>query len=216
VDLKAFRVDPMKLYLIKGSLSDLQEVNLAGIKPVFSRTQRVKNSVGVTRLQEIPVRLPGSGAYLLLARGKHKQTHSLVLGRKLNCEVTEDAGEGRVRVTVRDSAGRPLAGARVQLKGAHNQRFRVGHTDLRGIYIADEISGAVTAIASYQKAYGLYRGAKPLTLGQPKEENIQYRKKTVYDFSDDLIEGQLKRPQDSNAGEFFRRDVQGMSVEQAK
>jgi tetratricopeptide (TPR) repeat protein len=216
VDLRAYRVDPAKLYLLKGSLDDLREVNLAGIRPVFSRTDRIDAQVGVTRETQAPLKLPGKGAYLLLARGGHILTHSLVLVGSLRCQVTEDADEGRVRVTVMSGSGKPVVGARVHLKGSSNDRFTVGQTDLRGIFIASDIEGALTVIASHNGSWGLYRGTQELT-GQvePQPDEVRYRKKTVIDFSDDLIEGEMVKP-DMDAGNFFQQDVKGMSVEQAK
>jgi TolA-binding protein len=220
LDLRVYRVDLLKLYLLKGSLRDLAQVNLAGIRPVFSKDVRFRRKPGVTQEQKIPLRLPGKGAYLVLIRGGPRLIHSLVLTGSLATEVTEDFDEGRVRVTVRRNGGRPVPGAQIQLKGTENHRFIAGKTDLRGIFIADEIEGAVTVIAHHQGSYGLYRGTEELVAGgagDAPEPQPVYKKKTVYDFEDDNIEGQLLKPQAQEAArDFFNQDIDGMSVEQAK
>ncbi len=216
LDLRVYRVDLLKLYLLKGSLQDLAQVNLAGIRPVISKSIRLKRKPGVTHEQKIPLRLPGKGAYLVLIRGGPRLIHSLVLTGSLATEVTEDFDEGRVRVTVRRNGGRPVPGAQIQLKGTENDRFIAGQTDLRGIFIADEIEGAVTVIAHHQGSYGLYRGTQELVAAAPAPKPV-YKKKTVYDFEDDLVEGQLLKPQAQEAArDFFNQDIDGMSVEQAK
>jgi tetratricopeptide (TPR) repeat protein len=216
LDLRVYRVDLLKLYLLKGSLRDLAEVNLAGIRPVISKNIRLKKKLGVTQEQKFPLRLPGKGAYLVLIRGGPRLIHSLVLTGSLATEVTEDFDEGRVRVTVRKNGGRPVPGAQIQLKGSENDRFIAGRTDLRGIFIADEIEGAVTVIAHHQGAYGLYRGTEELVAGGAAPQPV-YKKKTVYDFEDDMVEGQLLKPQAREAArDFFNQDIDGMSVEQAK
>ncbi len=232
INLRAYRVDPMNLYLVKGSLSDLSAVNLAGIKPVLATTLRLRKRVGITHEEKEPLRLPGKGAYLLLLHAGSHSVHSLVLLGGLSLDVTEIADQGRVRVTVRTARGRPLPGARVQLKGSQDERFIVGQTDLRGIFIASGINGAVTVIARQAGAFGLYRGTENLE-GQPPEprptpdKSVRYRKKTTYDFEDDTINGELMQPEaqyqmnrkpagKAEAKNFFQQQVNGMSVQQAK
>jgi hypothetical protein len=109
-----------------------------------------------------------------------------------------------------------VVGARVQLKGSEDYRFTVGKTDLRGIFIADQVEGAVTVIASHKGAYGLYRGSEELNgAPEPESDKVRFKKKTTYEFDDDLVQGQLRTP-DPEAQNFFQQDVKGMAVEQAK
>ncbi|MBN2494011.1 MAG: tetratricopeptide repeat protein [Deltaproteobacteria bacterium] len=231
LDLRAYRVDLMKLYLLKRSLGNLGEVNLAGIEPVLSTRVRLKPPPAGGRFeQSVPLRLRGKGAYLLIVRGGSRTTHCLVLLDSLSCEVQRSA-DGRVRVTMREARGRSVPGARVQLKGEADERFTVGKTDLRGVFVADGIEGPVTAIAMHRDAYGLYRERVAPRDGeegdgeaydQPPQPSVQYKKQTVYDFDDDMIQGELQKPDGSmllqrrQAKDFFNQNVEGMSVKQAK
>ena len=44
-----------------------------------------------------------------------------------------------------DAEGQALAGARVVIKGDQDGRFVAGYSDLRGVFIARQLQGAVTA-----------------------------------------------------------------------
>jgi alpha-2-macroglobulin len=226
VDLRAYQVDLMKLYLLKGSLRQLNEVNLAGIKPVFSRTLQYDTSRAKgLRTEKVPLDLPGKGAYLVLARAGSSLTHSLVLVGHLDCEVTEIEGEGRVRVTVRNDKGKPVGGARVELKGSNNDRFTAGNTDLRGIFLANDVQGEATVIASHQGLFGLYRGTRNLNLRttpQPSavdlNGNADNQQGMNYDFEDSVVQGELKNERKAAAKDFFKQaqETKGLAVEQAK
>ncbi len=218
-DLRVYRVDPMKLYLLKGSLTDLDQVNLAGVKPILTRSLRFAHQPGVTIEEKINLRLPTTGAFLVLVRCPSRSATTLVLVNRLQTEVSEDIEEGRARVTIRDHRGRPVPKARVQLKGSDDDRFTAGQTDLRGIFIADEINGAITVIAQYQKAYGIYRSTESLDDEEAIDEKSSPRrsKNSEYDFDAREIDNQLMPAQ--NAAEpnktFFQQNVKGMSVQQA-
>ena len=217
LDLRVYQVDLMKLYLIKGSLRDLASVNLAGIKPILQRRLRLDAPRAAGPVErELALRLPGRGAYLVLARGGDQVAHSLVLTDALKLEVTEIPDAGRARLAVRDGGGRALPGARVQLKGNENQRFTAGHSDLRGIFVADSLEGTVTAIAKHRGAYGLYRGDTAVRVYAERSKALKQKRKEVIEvlrFDDDAVQGQLK----NNAAnrEFFNQEVKGMSVQQA-
>jgi hypothetical protein len=227
VDLRIYRVDLMKLYLLKGSLDELSNVNLAGIRPIASRALKfdTRHLTGL-RAENVRLELPGKGAYLVLVRAGSTSTHALVLAGGLACDVSEDAGEGRVRVTVRDERGKPVVGARVQLKGSEGDRFLAGETDLRGIFLADGLQGTVTAIASHRGAYALYRGTEQLklALNKPRGKSPKIVRGTKIDFDDETVEGELVRPDGETiearkrAQGFFKQaeDVDGMAAEQAK
>ncbi len=215
--LRAYKVDLMKLYLLKRSLRNLADVNLAGIKPILTREYRLRPTRTSGPFdQTLSLSLPGKGAYLVLLRGGATKAHSLVLVGSLDLEVTEIQDEGRVRVAVRDSRGRTIPNARVQLKGDDDERFTAGKTDLRGIFIGDEVEGAVTVIAKHKGAYGLYRGSVPLSGEVEEEDRAGMKRLKRIDFDEGLIQGQIEAPAAQQAIDFFNQDVRGMSVQQAK
>ncbi len=226
VDIKVYRVDLMKLYLLKGSLSNLQDVNLAGISPIYEKAVKLNaRPEDGTQKRKVPLSLPGKGAYLLLVRGAGLVQPCLVLVDALEMDVNELVDEGRARVAVRDSTGHPLSGCKVEIKGENNSEFMLGNTDLRGIFIGDDIDGAVTVIAKYNGAYGLYRGKVELLAVDKDEE--RYRKKSAVDFEDDSVQGDLQKPSSEylqmrkdNGSEqdykkLFNQEVKGMNVNQA-
>ena len=72
----------------------------------------------------------------------------------------EEPEAGRVRVTVRDARTKAFV-PKVQVKviGGQNESFSSGETDLRGVYVAEGLQGAVTAVARRGTAqYAFYRG----------------------------------------------------------
>ncbi len=85
----------------------------------------------------------------------------------LKIEVQEDAASGRVRANVRGVvASRYVADVHVKAIGSADSNFRDGETDLRGIYIADNLRGKATVIArDAEMRYAFYRGEK--WLGAP-------------------------------------------------
>ncbi|HSA22173.1 MAG TPA: MG2 domain-containing protein, partial [Myxococcota bacterium] len=223
VALRAYRVDLMKLYLVKRSLRDLAQVNLAGVKPIMNRGVRLQSQGRSGPVEErLPLDVPGKGAYLVLARAGSQTVPSLVLVGGLTLEVTELAEEGRVRVTVRDARGTPLPGSRIQLKGEQNDRFQAGQADLRGVFLASGIQGPVTAIALKDGAYGLYRGTQDIQGSEGPDEGKSGQRNMI-DFGDDNVQGELYKGMleqqampAAKANEFFKQDVKGMSAQQAK
>ncbi|MBN2361821.1 MAG: hypothetical protein JXR83_20390 [Deltaproteobacteria bacterium] len=221
VELSAYRVDLMKLYLIKGTLASLAEINLAGVRPAATRDVDVGNTTASAMQRELELALPGAGAYLVRARGGSELRHSLLLVDSLQLDVREDEEDARVRISVRDARGRPAVGARVQLKGEGDDRFVAGETDLRGVFIASDVGGPVTVIAQHQGAYGLHRPSGEMLdeeIGDAEPASPRAKVKAdQYEFDDDTVEGQLVKPEvDEKARGFFQQDVKGMAIEQAK
>lgn len=227
VDLRAYPVDLPRLVRLKGSLEKFSDINLAGIQPVWSRTLEVPLSDG--RLQSVEVRpaLGPRGAFLVLARAGARVTHALVLRDSLQLDVIHNPSESRIRVTVRDSRGRPIPGARVLLRGSESSRFLAGNTDLRGIFVADEVDGTVTVVGSHQGAFGLFRSADaspgeedeppPLRVPKPGPPKTKRGQKTQIDFEDVPVDGMLQK-MDANAGQQFfdeAEQTQGMTAKQA-
>ena len=75
-------------------------------------------------------------------------------------EVQEDTASGRIRVNVRDVVSNTYReGVHVKVIGSADGVFKSGKTDLRGIFIADDVSGVATVIARDDKdRYAFYRG----------------------------------------------------------
>ncbi|MFC1714725.1 tol-pal system YbgF family protein, partial [Candidatus Poribacteria bacterium] len=173
VAVQVYRVDLMKLYLREKDLSKIRSVQLAGISPQFSKTTTLGDGKDyVDKEHEMGLDLEGEGAYLVICRGDDLFSSGLVLITPLDIEVQEDAVSGRVRVNVRDVAENTYReGVHVKAVGSAEKTFRSGETDLRGLFIADDIRGKATVIAREGKnLYAFYRGKQWLG---PREEAQQ-------------------------------------------
>ena len=98
----------------------------------------------------------------------------LVLVSPLVVDVQEDPTSGRIRATVKKTAGdvgddaNYVADVHVKVIGSNNSEFTSGETDLRGVFIADAIAGTSTVIAEAKGGqYAFFRGKQ--RLGQDKQ-----------------------------------------------
>lgn len=161
VDLKVYPVDLMRLYLSRRNLDGIAGIDLAGITPLHEATIPLgppMTYADATKTLDLPI--TKEGAYLVMVRGGDLYASGIVLVSPLRMEVTEEADAGRVRVVVRDAATDNFV-PKVQVKviGSHNPTFTDGRTDLRGVAIAEGISGQVTAVARLGTGqYAFYRG----------------------------------------------------------
>jgi tetratricopeptide (TPR) repeat protein len=160
--LTVYKVDLMKLYLIHRDLNNITKVNLAGIKPLIERTVKFSDKPLYRDTQKtIDVAVGGKGAYLVVLKAKEVEASGMLLVSDLKLEVKEDAGAGRVRVQVLDSASsKPVRKVFVRVVGSGDGRFRGDTTDLRGVFNADGVSGRATVIAAKGTSYAFYRGQK--------------------------------------------------------
>ncbi len=169
--LQVYKVDLMKLYLRRKSLSDVTDVNLAGIAPRLVRTLDLADAAPFANHErKVELGLEEEGAYLVICRGDDRYTSGLVLITPLKLEVDTEPKSGRVRVnlinTVKDV--RP-AEVHVKAIGSAEQRFHSGETDLRGVFVADGLRGRVTVIARQGTSrYAFYRGKK--VIGKPDQQ----------------------------------------------
>ena len=95
-----------------------------------------------------------------MVRGDDRYTSGILLVSPLELQVLEEAGSGRVRVTVRDARTKAFV-PKVQVKviGSNNPTFFSGETDLRGVFVAEGVSGQVTAVARKgTNQYAFHRG----------------------------------------------------------
>ena len=167
--MQVYKVDLMKLYLREKNLSKITQVNLAGIKPLLENTVALGDGKDyIDKEKTSKLALKEEGAYLVICRGDDLFTSALALITPLKIEVQENPKSGRVRANVMDAVdNKYLAGVHVKAVGSADAQFRSGETDLRGIYIADNIHGKTTIIArDDQSRYAFYRGTS--WLGTPE------------------------------------------------
>ncbi len=169
--LQIYKVDLMKLYLREKNLSNITKVHLAGIEPEFEMTLDLGDGKDY-RDRDIKTTLPieDEGAYLVICRGDDLFTSGMVLVTPLKLEIQETPGAGSLRVNVRDTVTDGYqAKVRVKAIGSHDDQFKSGDTDLRGIFVAEGLRGAATVIARQNGRYAFYRGETHL--GQPVQAN---------------------------------------------
>jgi TolA-binding protein len=161
VDLKVYAVDLMRLYLTRRNLDGITGIDLAGIRPLVERTVALGDGEDyMDKVKELDLPLEKEGAYLVMARGESLYASGIVLVSPIELEVLEESPEGRVRVRVLDARSRAfLPKVQVKVIGSNMSRFVSGETDLRGVFVAEGISGTVTAVARKGTAqYAFYRG----------------------------------------------------------
>jgi len=169
---QVYRVDLMKLYLREKNLANITKVNLAGIKPLVEKTIPLGDGKDyVDKEKATKLALSKEGAYLLICRGDDLFASALVLVTPLKIEMQEDVTSGRVRANVIDAVtGAYVPEVHVKAIGSADKAFRSGETDLRGVYVADNLRGKSTVIARAGEArYAFYRGET--WLGAPAQRS---------------------------------------------
>ncbi|MCP4396090.1 MAG: tetratricopeptide repeat protein, partial [bacterium] len=171
-NILVYRVDLMKLYLLRKNLNDISQINLAGISPYHQERIRLGDGKDYAEQEhELLLPLQEEGAYLLVAKESELDSSGMVLLSRLKMEVEEDVVSGRVRVNVKNAEnGRYENNVHVKVIGSRDMEFVSGSTDLRGIFVADNIHGAATVIARKGDRYAFYRGSAVL---QPPEMQVQ-------------------------------------------
>jgi uncharacterized protein YfaS (alpha-2-macroglobulin family)/TolA-binding protein len=171
VEVLAYRVDLMTLYLREKNLSAVTQVNLAGISPTLRMKRSLRDDEGPEDLEtELELALDQAGAYLVICRGGELHASGLVLVTDIDLVVREDPTSGRLRVTATDERGGAyLSGLDVRVVGSGSGTVVRGETDRRGLFVADGIGGVATVIARGQDGeYAFYRGRTPL--GAPAQQ----------------------------------------------
>jgi TolA-binding protein len=167
--VQVYRVDLMKLYLQQKNLSAITSVQLAGIKPESELTVKLGDGKDyVEKERAIDLALKDEAAYLVICRGDDLFTSGMVLITPLKIEMQEEDASGRVRANVLDTVkGGYRPGVHVKAIGSADSEFRSGETDLRGIYVADNLRGKATVIAREgDSRYAFFRGSA--WLGAPE------------------------------------------------
>ncbi len=159
-----YRVDLMKLYLLQKNLNSITDINLAGITPYLQKAVELGDGKDYADKKfSLPLLLKQEGAYLVVAKETELDTSGMALVSPLKMDVDEDAVSGRVRVNVKNAVtGKYENNAHVKVIGSQDAEFVSGSTDLRGIFIADNIHGTATVIARKGDQYAFYRGETAL------------------------------------------------------
>jgi uncharacterized protein YfaS (alpha-2-macroglobulin family)/TolA-binding protein len=147
-DVKVYRIDLMKFSLLKGDLGGITRINLAGIRPLYEAAVELGDGRDYRdRTHKLPLPLAKEGAYLVVVRGENLYASGLVLITSLGVEVQTEPGSAQVRVMVKDAvADRYLSGVQVRVMGSQMDEFVSGKTDLRGVFVAEEVFGPPTVI----------------------------------------------------------------------
>jgi hypothetical protein len=200
--VQVYRVDLMKLYLQQKNLSKITSVQLAGIRPEFEQTIALGDGKDyVEKERKIALQLKDEAAYLAICRGDDLFASGMVLVTPLKIEVQEETASGRVRANVLDTVkGGYRPEVHVKAIGSSDSEFRSGETDLRGLFIADNLRGKATVIAREgQSRYAFFRGQQwlgapadaPATPAQPAQQrqsidyqgNLKGQNDAIQDFN---------------------------------
>ena len=196
VEFTVYKVDLMRLYLLRKSLSDMGKVQLFGIAPIHR--QKVTLAEGEDYLDHkrmITLPMKEQGAYLVLARAGELRSSGLLLRSDLKIEVQELDLESRIRVNVKRD-GKYLPKALVKVVGEHDGKIRSGKTDLRGIFVADDLQGRATVLVKHGEDYAFYRSksafgfATPLTSTKRPSKGRFKAKKNLKQKFDALLMNQ--------------------------
>ena len=164
-DVKVYQIDLMKYVLLHDDLHDIAAINLAGIRPQHDSVVELPDAIGYRdKQQQLSLQLEKAGAYLVVARSGDQHTSGLVVVTPLDVLVQEDVVTGNLRVTVRDATRKKyVSGVHVKVIGTADAEFQAGETDLRGVFVANEIHGTATAIARTPDGqYAFYRGTREI------------------------------------------------------
>lgn len=178
VELLVYAVDLLTLYLREKDLSQVAQVELAGIEPTLRRTLDLEAGPHLrARTRAVPLTLPRPGAYLVIARGAERFASGLVLSSDLELEVREDPVAGTLRVQAFERSARIeprfATGVDVRVVGSGDGAIRSGRTDRRGLFSAVGITGRPTVVARLGEHYAFHRGAEPLTPAAPAADRAQ-------------------------------------------
>jgi hypothetical protein len=164
-DVKVYRIDLMKYSLLKRNLGGITEINLSGIRPLVEQDLKLGDGKDYRdRSQKLSLPLKEEGAYLVVCRGGDLYTSGLVLVSPLAVDVQEEQPSGRVRATVKNVVKDSyVPDVHVKAIGSRNTDFVSGQTDLRGVFVGDNLRGTSTVIAQAEGGrYAFFRGKQEL------------------------------------------------------
>ena len=223
VTLAVYKVDLMKLYLMRKNLNNITDINLAGIGPtVLEEVELGDGKDYKEKKKELSLPFGEKGAYLVVVQGGSVGCTGMILVTDLNLEVQEDTASGRVRVNVKDQeTGTFQKNIYVKVIGSGDKTFRTGYTDLRGVFTADDIHGESTVIAERSGEYAFHRGRLALQ-SAPSQRRVQQQElqegKFRYDSRNRALQNvfsQNKAIQQSGKqimDQIYQEDVQGVKI----
>lgn len=218
-DLQIYRVDLMKLYLREKNLSNISQVNLAGIAPKHEMSVDLKNAQFSDQETKIELPMKNDGAYLVICRGDYLYTSGLVLVTPLKMEVQEIGRGSTVRVNLSDRTSEKLLdGVHVKAIGSGDEKFVSGETDMRGVWTTVGVKGSVTVIARDKEGrYAFFRGTKvrrfvPVPAGHvvPKGEQ-----KLNYNYNNSFKQDAIWLDNTKNFDKLRRSKGKGVKVNKA-
>ncbi len=238
VVLPVYRVDLMKLALVEKNLNEISSVDLSGIKPILEATVKFgdgRDYVDKSRRVFLDLRAekrpadaepadtdPVDGAYLIICRGDDLFATGLVLVTPLAAEVQEEPSSGRARVMVVNALSRSgEKDVHVKVIGAAMSRFISGQTDLRGVFVADEVQGSATAIARDPHGrLAFHRGARPSLEDREEKEKVgqevRNRGKADYRFQLQLDNEAIQQSNQAILKGLYKQQQKGVTVQSAE
>ncbi len=159
-DVKVYGIDLVKFGRSRRSLAGVQQVNLAGIRPRHEETVKLDDKLSASgRKHTLTLPLEETGAYLVVCRGGNEYSSGLVLVTPLETKVEHLEADAVARVMVRDSAAdQVVRGALVNVIDSTTGLSITGKTDLRGVFVAEGVSGPPTVIVKDEPArYSLHQ-----------------------------------------------------------
>ena len=161
----------------------------------------------------------------MMARGGDLYTSGIVLVSPLELEVLEEADAGRVRVRVKDATtGAAVAKAQVKVIGSDNPRFISGETDLRGVMVAEGVTGTATVVARKGTSHYAFHRGKTYLGQRPAPATQPQTGKPIQEVQQSL-EFNIRQQNDLNRDEQLKRleiryqpkaGSQGVQVDQAR
>jgi len=223
-ELLVYAVDLLTLYLRERNLSNITEVNLAGISPTLRKTVELDGGSSLREAEHsVALELEEPGAYLVICRGEALHTSGLVLVSDLEIDVREDPGAGRLRVQAsRAGGGAYLRGVDVRVVGSQSSDIVKGKTDPRGLFVASGVLGRATVIARLEgEQYAFFRGSAQLGEVPQQQEGIELYEAQQLD-GQQYLQNVLELNDKARAGrqqrleEEIQRERKGVQVKQVK
>ena len=200
------------------------DVQLFGIAPIHRKSIDLRK-LAAFRDHEVELRLPmkDAGAYLVLVRAKELKTSGLLLRTDLEIEAQERTAESRLRVNVKRE-GVFLPQAQVKVVGSRDGRIRSGETDLRGVYVADDLRGQATVLVKDGESYAFYRsrsqfgGSPPKPQQRKNKQQQQLKSKDRFDpmGGNSLQNFKLQNEAREQLKQLYFNDQKGVEIRRSK